>query len=55
MAIEVVRIKSANHLIDGEATNVYVVAFDERLKPLEEDLKEKFQDLDCNKLEHNAI
>ena len=46
-----VKIKSANHLKNGYAANVHVIAFDDRLKPLEEDLKERLQDLDCNKLE----
>lgn len=46
-----VKIKSGNILKIGKTANVYVVAFDERLKPLAEELKEKFQGLDCNKLE----
>ena len=46
-----VKIKSANHLKEGDAVDVYVISFDERLKPLEEDLKARFKGLDCNKLE----
>ena len=46
-----VKIKSANHLKEGNAVDVYVITFDERLKPLEEDIKARFKGLDCNKLE----
>ena len=45
------KIKSANHLKDGDAADVYIIAFHERLKPLEEDLKQRLQGLNCNKLE----
>ena len=46
-----VKIKSANHLKNGDDADVYVITFDERLKPLEEDIKARFKGLNCNKLE----
>ena len=51
MAIEAVKIKLAHHKAENnEDVDVYVVTFDERLKPLQDYLEERFQELDHNKL-----
>ena len=50
LGVEAVKIKMAHHDEKNEDTEVYVVAFDERLTQLADQLEQKFSDVDRSKL-----
>ena len=50
LGVEAVKIKMAHHDEKNEDTEVYVVAFDERLTQLADQLEQKFLDVDRSKL-----